>query len=145
MEYVEKQNIRACKGALNKNWRFPMPKKKDFILIGVLLVIALVGLAVTRLLQHQSGASVTITVCGEVYGTYPLNQSREIEISDDRGYNKVVIENGSVHMEDADCPDQYCVQHAAIHSSHETIICLPHELVVEITGGEVSDVDVITQ
>ena len=32
-----------------------MPKKKDFILIGVLLVIALVGLAVTRLLQHQSG------------------------------------------------------------------------------------------
>ena len=116
-----------------------MPKKKDFILIGVLLVIALVGLAVTRLLQHQSGASVTI------YGTYPLNQSREIEISDDKGYNKVVIENGSVHMEDADCPDQYCVQHAAIHSSHETIICLPHELVVEITGGEVSNVDVITQ
>ena len=116
-----------------------MPKKKDFILIGVLLVIALVGLAVTRLLQHQSGASVTITVGGEVYGTYPLNQSREIEISDDKGYNKVVIENG------ADCPDQYCVQHAAIHSSHETIICLPHELVVEITGGEVSDVDVITQ
>lgn len=122
-----------------------MPKKRDFILIGVLLVIALAGLAVTRLLQHQSGASVTITVCGEVYGTYPLNQSREIEISDDKGYNKVVIENGSVHMEDADCPDQYCVQHAAIHSSHETIICLPHELVVEITGGEVSDVDVITQ
>lgn len=72
-----------------------MPKKKDFILIGVLLVIALVGLAVTRLLQHQSGASVTITVGGEVYGTYPLNQSREIEISDDKGYNKVVIENGA--------------------------------------------------
>mgnify|MGYP002574392278 CR=1 FL=1 len=56
-----------------------------------------------------------------------------------------VIENGSVHMEDADCPDQYCVQHAAIRSSHETIICLPHELVVEITGGDVSDVDIITQ
>ena len=65
-----------------------MPKKRDFILIGVLLIIALAGLAVTRLLQHQSGASVTITVGGEVYGTYPLNQSREIEISDDKGYNK---------------------------------------------------------
>ena len=122
-----------------------MPKKKDFILIGVLLVIALAGLGVTQLLQHQEGASVTITVGGETYGTYPLNQSRVIEINDDKGYNKVVIENGSVRMEDADCPDQYCVQHAAIHSGHETIICLPHELVVEITGGEVSDVDVITQ
>lgn len=122
-----------------------MPKKKDFVLIGVLLVIALIGLGVTHLLQRQSGASVTITVAGKTYGTYPLNQSKVIEISDDLGYNKVVIENGSVHMEDADCPDQYCVEHAAIHASHETIICLPHELVVEITGGEVSDVDVITQ
>lgn len=122
-----------------------MPKKKDFILIGILLVIALAGLGVTQLLQHQEGASVTITVGGETYGTYPLNQSRVIEINDDKGYNKVIIENGRVHMEAADCPDQYCVQHAAIHSDHETIICLPHELVVEITGGEVSDVDIITQ
>ena len=122
-----------------------MPKKKDFILIGVLLVIALIGLGATQFLQHQTGASVTITVGGETYGTYPLNQNRTIEINDDKGYNKIVIENGSVHMEDADCPDQYCVRHAAIHSSHETIICLPPELVVEITGGEVSDVDVITQ
>ena len=113
-----------------------MPKKKDFILIGVLLVIALIGLGVTQFLQHQTG---------EIYGTYPLDQSRTIEINDAKGYNKVVIENGSVHMADADCPDQYCVQHAAIHAGHETIICLPHELVVEITGGEVSDVDVVTQ
>ena len=122
-----------------------MPKKKDFILIGVLLVVALVGLVVTQQLRRGSGASVTITIGGEVYGTYPLDQSKVIEINDEKGYNKVVIENGSVHMEDANCPDQYCVQHAAIHASHETIICLPHELVVEITGGQVSDVDVITQ
>ena len=53
-----------------------MPKKKDFILIGVLLVIALIGLGVTQFLQHQTGASVTITIGGEIYGTYPLEQSR---------------------------------------------------------------------
>ena len=39
-----------------------MPKKKDFILIGVLLVIALIGLGVTQFLQHQTGASVTIVI-----------------------------------------------------------------------------------
>ena len=54
-----------------------MPKKKDFILIGVLLVIALIGLGVTQFLQHQTGASVTITIGGEIYGTYPLDQSRK--------------------------------------------------------------------
>ena len=42
-----------------------MPKKKDFILIGVLLVIALIGLGVTQFLQHQTGASVTITIGGD--------------------------------------------------------------------------------
>ena len=99
-----------------------MPKKKDFILIGVLLVIALIGLGVTQFLQHQTGASVTITIGGEIYGTYPLDQSRTIEINDAKGYNKVVIENGSVHMADADCPDQYCVQHAAIHASHVEVL-----------------------
>ena len=75
-----------------------MPKKKDFILIGVLLVIALIGLGVTQFLQHQTGASVTITIGGEIYGTYPLDQSRTIEIDDAKGYNKVVIENGIVRI-----------------------------------------------
>ena len=65
-----------------------MPKKKDFILIGVLLVIALIGLGVTQFLQHQTGASVTITIGGEIYGTYPLDQSRTIEINDAKGYTK---------------------------------------------------------
>ncbi len=112
-----------------------MPKKKDFILIGVLLVIALIAWCDT-VSSASDRASVTITIGGEIYGTYPLDQSRTIEINDAKGYNKVVIENGSVHMADADCPDQYCVQHAAIHAGHETIICLPHELVVEITAAK---------
>lgn len=121
-----------------------MPKKKDFILIGVLLVIALIGRGVTQFLQHQTGASVTITIGGEIYGTYPLVSPVPLRSMTLKATTKWSL-RGSVHMADADCPDQYCVQHAAIHAGHETIICLPHELVVEITGGEVSDVDVVTQ
>ena len=85
-----------------------MPKKKDFILIGVLLRYCPDRPGCDSF-QHQTGASVTITIGGEIYGTYPLDQSRTIEINDAKGYNKVVIENGSVHMADADCPDQYFV------------------------------------
>lgn len=122
-----------------------MPKKKDFILIGVLLVIALIGLGVTQFLQHQTGASVTITIGGEIYGTYPLDQSRTIEINDAKGYNKVVIEMAASHGGCRLSGSILCPSTQPFMPGHETIICLPHELVVEITGGEVSDVDVVTQ
>ena len=45
-------------------------------------------------------------------------------------------------MLEADCPDQYCVEHAAIDKVNETIVCLPHKVVLEITEGEAArDVD----
>lgn len=122
-----------------------MLKKKDMILIGVLLCVAVAGLLAVQLLQRQSGAAVTITVGGETYGTYALDKSQVIEVDDEKGYNRIVIEDGYVRMEEADCPDQYCVKHAKIHYNHETIICLPHALVVEVSGGEQLDVDIVTQ
>lgn len=122
-----------------------MLKKKDMILIGALLCVAVAGLLIVQLMQRQSGALVTVTVAGNTYGTYSLDSSQVIEVEDEMGYNLIVIEDGYVCMEEADCPDQYCVKHAKIHYSHETIICLPHELVVEISGGENIDVDIVTQ
>lgn len=122
-----------------------MLKKKDMILICALLCVAVAGLIIVQLMQRQSGAMVTVTVGGKTYGTYSLIIPQIIEVEDDMGYNRIVIEDGYVYMEEADCPDQYCVKHAKIHYSHETIICLPHELVVEISGGENMDVDVVTQ
>lgn len=47
-----------------------------------------------------------------------------------------------VSMIEADCPDHYCVDHAAIDKVNETIVCLPHRVVLEITGGgEEKEVD----
>jgi hypothetical protein len=84
-------------------------------------------------------------VGGETYGTYPLDKDTTVEMDSEAGYNRMIIEDGYVRMEEADCPDQYCVKHAKIHYNHETIVCLPHELVVEISGGENSEIDVVTQ
>lgn len=120
-----------------------MPKKKDLILIAALLIIAAAGLIFVRWMQSGAGATVTVTIGGNLYGSYSLNEPQTIEVANEKGYNRIVIEDGQVRMTDADCPDQYCVNHAAIHYNHETIICLPHELVVEISGGETNDVDIV--
>ena len=49
-------------------------------------------------------------------------------------YNTLKLSEFGVSMEAADCPDQICVHHISITSGGESIICLPHRLVVEIQG-----------
>ena len=39
-------------------------------------------------------------------------------------------------MKDADCPDKLCEKTGKISKNGETIVRLPHRVVVEIQGGE---------
>ena len=41
-------------------------------------------------------------------------------------------ENGAVFMAEADCPDSLCVQMGKIYREGESIVCLPHGLVIRI-------------
>ena len=66
----------------------------------------------------------------------PLSEPGEYRISDGDSYNVIEIAEGGVRMKEADCPDQYCVKHAPIDKVNETIVCLPHKVVLEIAEGE---------
>lgn len=109
-----------------------MLKKRDVIFI--ITVILLAGImAVFMYPKHgEKGETACIMIDGREYGSYLLGENRVIEINNNFGHNKIVIENGVVYMEEADCPDQYCVEHKAISKENETIVCLPHKLVVEM-------------
>lgn len=49
-------------------------------------------------------------------------------------FNLLAVSDACVRMEAADCRDQICVHHIPIAGGGESIICLPHKLVVEIVG-----------
>lgn len=52
-----------------------------------------------------------------------------------RFYNRIRIEDGKAYMEEANCPDGYCESRE--RSRHtQTIVCLPHKLVVEVLENE---------
>lgn len=51
-------------------------------------------------------------------------------------YNILLSQNGEVRMLCSSCPDQICVRHREISRTGETIICLPHKIVIEVTAGE---------
>ncbi len=123
-------------------------KKNDLILIASLIIIAFAILLGQRLWQKSNtteNAYVVVTVDGQEYARYTLKEDREETITLDNGaFNKLVISDGKVSMEEASCPDKICVNHAAIHYSNESIVCLPNKVVVTIEGGEDNEVDAIT-
>ncbi len=117
-------------------------KKGDILLICAVLVLAAAGLIYMNLGGKKSGGTLTVTVGGDVYDTYDLAEDQDVSLDIDGWHNQFRITDGVVSMLEADCPDKYCVEHTPIDKVGETIVCLPHKVVLEITEGEEArDVD----
>ena len=84
-----------------------------------------------------------ITVDGESKAFLPLGEDDSIRIDTDGGYNVITVKDGEVTVSEADCRDQICVEHKKIRKTGETIVCLPHKLVVTVTGDKPGDFDAV--
>ena len=115
--------------------------KRDIFLIAAFLCVALIIYAFLYLSSYE-GDIVIVKVDGTVVKELPLNQDDEFTVSGFQGgINSIIIRNGSVLASDADCPDKLCVKTGKINRAGETIVCLPHRVVVEIKSNSVSDDD----
>ena len=104
----------------------------DVLLIVILL--ALVVLTLVFALAPAEGDYAEIYLNGEKVATLPLDRAGEWS----NEHLKVVVEGGSVRVEDADCPDRICQRRGAISRAGDSIVCLPNKVVVRIAGeGEV--------
>ncbi|HIW59840.1 MAG TPA: NusG domain II-containing protein [Candidatus Anaerobutyricum avicola] len=110
-------------------------RKADVILISAFLLIGLAGLLLFAAWRDE-GEFVRVTVDGTVFGEYPLDRDDVIDIETGEGTNTLTIVDGQADMTEADCPDKICVDHIAISRAGESIVCLPHRIVVEIIAGE---------
>lgn len=122
------------------------PLRNDVLLIASLLLIAAVGL-VYLFVFRTAGSAVTVTVDGELYGTYSLLQDtvQDIYTGDGgEGHNRLVIREGKAYVETATCPDGICVAHAPVFRSGESIVCLPNRVVITVTAdGGTENPDII--
>lgn len=115
-------------------------KKNDFLLIGLVLLIAVSVMGYHYLKKDTGPGKVVIRVDGETYGTYDLSEEQNIDI---QGTNILEIHNGEARMSEADCPDRLCVHQKAISRDGESIICLPNKIVVSVEGGEDNEIDAV--
>ena len=114
-------------------------KKKDFILIGVIVALALVLLICVKLTQKE-GACVVVKIDGNDVATYSLDVNGTYTLNG--GTNVLVIKDGFAYLSDANCPDHLCVKQGRVHSSGEVITCLPNKLTVTVYGAE-DDVELV--
>lgn len=70
-----------------------------------------------------------------------LNDDGEYQVDDGEYSNIITIKNREVYMKSSDCPDQICVKQGKIKKQGESIICLPHKLVIRIASEEYPEVD----
>lgn len=112
-------------------------KKRD----ALLLIFILAGAAVLALVfffmrRGSEPENVLVKVDGRVvYNDSVIKDNTFTVDGFDGGYNIVEIKDGKVQVTEADCPDKICVTSGFISAPGETIVCMPHRVVVEINGG----------
>ena len=120
-------------------------KKADMVLVAVILGIAAISLFMGKAIK-KDGNSVVVSLDGAKVAEYSLDEDATYEISGfDGGYNTLVIKDGVAYLTEADCPDKLCVKQGKIKKAGETIVCLPHKVVIEVVGKEEAEVDAVSQ
>lgn len=117
-------------------------KRADVLLISIVLIAAL-AFIVPRWLSNDTDKAgpgnnlvANITVDGKLYKTVKLTKEEQtIDIRTERGYNILKVYDYGIEMYDADCPDKVCLGFGHITRPKQTIVCLPHRVLVEIAGG----------
>ena len=119
-------------------------KKNDLILGALILVVALIIWGIMMMLSSK-GSEVVVYEDGKELYRYSLSDNIRQEIISSAGVNVLIIENGECYLEDADCPDKLCVKQGKIDKVGESIVCLPHKVVITIEGEGGSEYDATAQ
>ena len=90
--------------------------------------------AVTVTITHRGALIQTIRLTG-------LTETKTVAIDGDY-HLEIQVDSGGVCVTRSDCPGQDCVHTGRITRSGQSIVCLPEQVVIQLTGGT-SDADVV--
>lgn len=112
-------------------------------MIAVILLLS-VAASLFLFLRPAAGNTAEIYVDGALYRRVELGKitaPERIEVRTERGVNVILAEPGRIRVESADCPDQVCVEAGWLEASAAPIVCLPHRVVIKLTGETAMDAE----
>lgn len=117
----------------------------DIAIVVFLIAISLSPIFIFKLSQANINDDAVTYVAiiskdNEVIRELPLTDNFEHEIFDlqfgNNEVNTIEVKNEAIRIAGATCSDQVCVRTGFISKPGETIICLPHKLLIEIKAIE---------
>lgn len=120
-------------------------KPWDLIIIACLILVSFLPLVVFGMQQREAPATLTavLKVDGQVIKTFDLDKQEPAYTyryeASDGDYNLIEVDGDQVRIKEANCGDQVCVRRGWVSKAGETIVCLPHKLVVEINASDGSE------
>ena len=114
----------------------------DFVIIGAVLLLA--GAMLAFFAAKASGD----TLYAEVWQDDKLIERVELTDMTDRtidldGHNVIVLSGKTAVMQSADCPDQVCVRTGRLTRAGQVAVCLPHRVILKLTGTSTDGIDAI--
>lgn len=117
--------------------------RNDIILISIVLIIAIAGWMFLKF-NKSEGGYVVVTVNGIETENFPLNEDKEITLTNGDGYNILVIKDGSARIKEASCPDKLCVKQHEVKYNGEALVCLPNKTTVKVVSDSNPETDFIS-
>ena len=114
------------------------PRKKLNVVFAAVIIALVIGGVLATNAFGQSVAAKSAVVKDSDNNEYVLDLSKDSAtvVSTELGTNLVVVENGTVRVSEADCPNHDCVNQGAISKAGQQIVCLPHKLTIDISDRE---------
>lgn len=121
-------------------------KKMDIVIIVLLLIISFTPHLIFFKTSQKGSKNnyAIIKVDGKIHKKIDLSKvkkSEKVNLNLPNGKNTLLIKNNSIQMDSANCNDALCVKQGNISKVGQTIICLPHKLIIEIKGDELDSKD----
>lgn len=115
-----------------------MKVRRNFVIgMLILLIAAAVGwISITNHFNFHKDKTVWITQDGVCLYKIPLYEGKPLEtvtVTGENGAENVIcMENETVWMEHASCPDGLCIKTGTITKTMTPIICLPNKVMIQI-------------
>lgn len=107
-------------------------KPLDFILVICLMVASFTPFLLLGG-EHCTSRQAQLRVNSQVIKTFDLTKDQTYTYQDaDGDINKIEVRDGRIAIVYANCGDQICVRKGFINQTGQTIVCLPHKLVIEV-------------
>lgn len=113
-----------------------MNKCDLWLLAAIVLVGAVLWLGFRWLRPGEEASLVEVRRQGVLELSVPLAEEQTYLLTGPEGEeNELCVAEGKAFMRAANCPDKLCVSQGAITRGGESIVCLPHKLVVQLSGA----------